>query len=173
MAGEQAANLKKLLEIYNDRLKMLKELKKISDKIKEEIESKGEEAADAVDTLTQEREVLIEKIKASEMAARYNETLLSDTHKKIIKDIKSAVKNNSEPVFEKEWAKILFKIMTEHKSVTRDIKNADEKNAEAIKALMEDIKSKLISVKENKKMMDKFADDFSVSPVGTLMKEKK
>lgn len=181
MANEQAkikneqakADLNKLLGIYDSRLKILREFRGVSVRIEEELENNREEAAEAVDALTIKREAFLEKIKEADMAVRYGETLLGDGHKKILKEIKSAVKNNAQPVFEQKWARYLFKNLSEYKALVRSIQAADEKNAEAIKALMENIKIKIKAVKENKRMTDKFADDFFEPPAGILMKEKK
>ena len=172
MANGQA-NLKKLLGIYDDRLKILKEIGSMSLRIKEEMEKNREEAAEAVDSLTEERGVLLEKIKEAGMASRHSEAQLDENQKEIIKKVKSAVKSGAQPAFEQKWAMHLFKSLLEYKAELKSIKAADEKNAEDIKALMEEIKTKMKSVKENKRMMDKFSDDFSEASVGVLMKEKK
>jgi len=172
MAGEQE-NLKKLLEIYSGRLKILREFKSLSGKITEEIENKSEEAADLIDELIEKREALLEKIKDADISVRQCESMLGENYKKMLKEIKSAAKNNAQPVYKQEWASYLFKNFKEYKSVAVSIKETDEKNAEAIKVLMESLKNKIKAVKANKKMMDKFSDDFDKPAIGTLMNEKK
>ncbi|MCL2099061.1 MAG: hypothetical protein FWH24_01315 [Oscillospiraceae bacterium] len=171
--SENREHLKKLLEIYGGRLKLLKEFKAVSGNIKKEIEAKGEEAIDIIDDITQKREALLEKIKEADMAARHCESLIAGGSKKAIKDIKSAVKNNEQLVFKQNWAVYMFKILTEYKSVKESIKAADKKNTEAVKLLMEAMKTKLQAIKKNKKMMNKFADGFNAPHIGTLMNEKR
>jgi len=102
MTAEQE-NLKKLLEIYRDKLRILKEFRALSFKIKEELAEKGEEAAESVEILTEDREKLLEKIKEADMSARYCESRTGEKYNKIIKEIKSVVKNNAQPAFEREW----------------------------------------------------------------------
>jgi type I site-specific restriction endonuclease len=172
MSGEQE-NLRELLKIYSSRLKILKEFQSISRNMTEEIENKGGEAIEFIDNIAEKREVLLDKIKDADMTARYCESLLSEKLKKALKEIRSAAKNNVPPAFKQEWTQYLFKIFTECEAVVKNIKATDEKNAAAIKALMEIMKNKINAVKENKKMMDKFADGFDMPSVGLLIKEKK
>ena len=172
MAAEQD-NLKKLLEIYRNRLKILIDFKALSLRISGEIEAKGEDAADAVDELTEKREALLEKIKEADMAARYCESLLGRNYKTVLSEVKSAVKAGKPAEFKPGWAAYLYKNFTEYKSVSGSIRENDAKNQAAVKALMEAMKSKLEAVKANKKMMDKFSDGLDRPSVGTLMNEKK
>ena len=171
--GQDRAGVKKLLEIYSGRLKIQKELKDMSLKMKEEMEKNHEESAEAVDILTEQRDVLIEKIKEADTAARYGEDLLSEKHTRIIKEVKYAVKNNTEPAPVPEWAGWLYKNLSEYKSGAAEIRALDEKNAETIKILMETIKGKIKGVKENKNITSKFSDDFTELSIGTFMNEKK
>jgi DNA-binding ferritin-like protein len=173
MAGEQE-NLKKLLEIYSGRLKILKEFKDLAGRIAEEIKNKGEEAVDLIDELTEKREALLDKIKDADISARRFISPLGENYKKMLEEIKSAAKKSAAaPAYKQEWAGWLFKNFAESEAVLKSIKETDEKNAADIKALMENMKIKIDSLKANKKMMDRFADDFDGPAVGTLMNEKR
>jgi hypothetical protein len=178
-AEQQRANLRKLLEIYSGRLKVLREIESVSLKIQEEIEAHGEEATETVDALTIKQDALMEQIKEAEMAARYGENALSDNHKRQIKEVRSAVRSSKgddspTPAFEKDWAEWLFKNFTEYKALAKTIRAIDEKNMAAIRGIMDGIKHQLKSLKDNKRMVDKFSDEFfEPSSVGTLMNEKR
>ena len=172
MAGEQE-NLKKLVEACAGRLRLAKEFAGVTGKITEALESKSEEAAEIVDGLTAEREELLAKIKKADAEARRCESRLGESHGRLLGEVKAAARGGAQPGFKQGWAAYLLKNFTEYRAAAAGIKEADKKNMEAARLMLEDMKSKLKAVKENKKLMDKFSDGLDSPAVGILMNEKK
>lgn len=195
-------NLNKILDLYKERSGILKECLYISLKIKEENEKSEEstfnqldqfnklDSVDIINELADKREICLQKIKNTEAAIHHYGLNLPDLEKKILKEIKEAVKNGEEfsnffkcsksfailkntSSHDYIWVGELYNILENDKNMISRIKMADEVNFKTIKLLLGDLKTKIKSVKGNRVLMDKFIGDANVVSVGTLMNEKK
>ena len=204
-------NLCKILDYYRERSGILKECLNISLKIKEEGEknigdigdiSDKDDKLDVIDIiseLTDKREVCLQKIKNTDATIHHYRLRLPDMEKKILKEIKDAVKDEktlydfvNSPNYSKlyktyktyktdsssdcssyVWVGELYNILENDKNMLNRIKSADEINFKIIKSMLEEIKSKVKSIRGNRILMNKFIENTGSVSLGTLMNKKK
>ena len=172
-------NISQILDLYRERSGNIKECFYISAKIKEESERNIADRFDSTEIigeLIDDRDGFIQKIKNIDATIHHYALNLTDTEKKILKEVREAVRNGQHPIahsLDYVWAGELYNILSNDKNIIEKIELADDVNFIIIKDLLEEIKIKIKSIKGNRLLMNKFVDDTSAVSLGTLIKEKK